>query len=83
MLKEIPIPNIQLPALDERGQLYCRIVETSQTLCRLGDALSKAGSNVERTRLERQMNALKRRMDEAISALYGVSEVVDRIEMPA
>jgi hypothetical protein len=83
VLKEIPIPRVQLPAMDERGQLYWKIVEVSQTLCRLGDALNRADSSVERTRLERQMTALKREMDAAISALYGVAGVVDRIELPA
>ena len=29
------------------------------------------------------MNALKREMDLAISTLYGITEVVDRIELPA
>lgn len=82
VLKEIPVPNFQLPAVDERGQLYWKIVETSQILCRLGSALSTADSSVERTRLERQMNALKREMDAAISALYGIADVIDRIELP-
>ena len=81
--KEIPVPNVQLPPADERGRLYSRVVETCQTLCRLGGVLDKADSTVERTRLERQMNALKREMDLAISTLYGITEVVDRIELPA
>ena len=83
MLKEIPIPNIQFPVADERGQLYRKIVKASQTLQRLGDALSNTDSIVERTRLERQMNALKREMDAEISILYGVTDVIDRIELPA
>ncbi|MFZ1238698.1 MAG: hypothetical protein WBR35_24805 [Anaerolineae bacterium] len=81
--KEIPVPNVQSPPTSERGQLYSKIVEACQTLCRLGGALDKADSTVERTRLERQMNALKREMDAAISTLYGITEVVDRIELPA
>jgi hypothetical protein len=83
VLKEIPIPNVQSPSVDERGQLYLKIVESSQTLCRLGNALNSADSSVERTRLERQMTALKREMDAAISALYGITDVIDRIELPA
>ena len=83
VLKEIPIPNIQFPVADERGQLYRKIVKASQTLQRLGDALSNTDSIVERTRLERQMNALKREMDAEISILYGVTDVIDRIELPA
>ena len=81
--KEIPVPNVQSPPTSERSRLYSRVVETCQTLCRLGGVLDKADSTVERTRLERQMNALKREMDLAISTLYGITEVVDRIELPA
>lgn len=81
--KKIPVPSVELSPMNERGQLYSRVVEVCQTLCRLGGALDKADSTVERTRLERQMNALKREMDAAISTLYGITNVVDRIELPA
>ena len=56
--KKIPVPSVELSPMNERGQLYSRVVEVCQTLCRLGGALDKADSTVERTRLERQMNAL-------------------------
>lgn len=83
VLKEIPVPSVELSPVNERGLLYSIVVETCQTLCRLGGVLDKVDSTVERTRLERQMNALKREMDAAISTLYGVTDVVDRIELPA
>ena len=83
VLKEIPVPNVQLAPANARSQLYSSVVEMCQTLCRLGGAADKADSTVERTRLERQMNALKREMDSAISTLYGVSDIIDRIELPA
>jgi hypothetical protein len=83
VLKAIPVPNIQLPSADRQSHLYAKIVETCQALCRLGGALDKTDSIAERTRLERQMSALKREMDAAIAALYGVSDVIDRIELPA
>jgi hypothetical protein len=83
VLKEIPVPSIELSFTNARSQLYASVVETCQTLCRLGAGLDKADSTTERTRLERQMNALKREMDAAISTLYGITDVVDRIELPA
>ncbi len=82
VLKEIPVPSIELSSTNARSQLYAGVVETCQTLCRMGAGLDKADSTTERTRLERRMNALKREMDAAISTLYGIMDVVDRIELP-
>ena len=56
VLKEIPVPSIQLAPANMRSQLYSNVVETCRTLCRLGAALDKADSTAEHTRLERQMN---------------------------
>jgi hypothetical protein len=83
VLKEVPVPAVQFPLTGERGQLYEKVAKACQTLCRLGVALDKVDSIAERTRLERQMSALKRDMDSAISALYGVSDVIDRIQLLA
>lgn len=83
VLKEIPIPHID-PATDSpRSRLYRNIVTANQDLHAVCRALDAATSTPERSRLERHRRTIKTRMNGMISQLYGIEQIVDRIELPA
>ncbi|MCP4357335.1 MAG: N-6 DNA methylase [Chloroflexi bacterium] len=82
VLKEIPIPNIDITTDNPRRQLYREITSTNQKLHHIGHTLNSAASASERKRLERQQRALKNKMDGMINQLYGIEHLIDQIELP-
>lgn len=82
VLKEIPIPNIDLTTDNPRSRLYREIVAANERLHTICRNLETAISASDRSRLERQMRAVKSQMDSQISQLYGIAAIIDQIELP-
>jgi hypothetical protein len=82
VLKEIPVPNIDVTTDNPRSQLYREIVAANQQLHTICRDLETTASASERNRLKRQKRTLKSKMDDQISQLYGIVPIIDHIELP-
>jgi hypothetical protein len=83
VLKTVPVPRIDFDdSEDRRTQHYHRIVDQCRNLCTLYQQLLTADAELDKISLQRNAAALKRQMDDRISELYGVSSLIDDIELP-
>jgi len=82
VLKQIPLPLIDLVADNERRHRYENIVSKCKQLCDICRLLDGNVSNAERVRLNRHRTYIKQTIDQDISALYDVSSIIERVELP-
>lgn len=82
VLKEIPIPYIDTTTDNPRIQLYQDIIAANQQLHTICRTLEVTRSGRDRSRLERQKRAVKNRMDTTISQLYGITSIINQVELP-
>ncbi len=83
VLKQIPIPQIDLTVDTQKRRIYENIVLKCKRLCDICASMVTTTTNAERVKLERSKAYLKQSMDAEVSALYGISEIIDRIELPS
>ena len=82
VLQQIPLPKVDLTIGSERRHLYESIVSKCKQLCDVCHLLDRSPSNAERVRLDRRQAYIKQAMDQEISALYGISNIIESVELP-
>lgn len=81
VLKEVPVPDIDFDTENDWLRLFREITDLSRQLCAdCRDMTGRIGSL--RVLLERRIEANKRVMDARISELYGIEDIIDRVELP-
>lgn len=86
VLKDIPVPDIdfeQQNGNNERLKAYNDIVAASKQICDIYYRLELGVSNRERLSLHRRAESTKRRMDVLISGLFGITNIINDIELPS
>lgn len=82
VLKEIPIPHIDTTTENLRHQMYRDIIRANQSLHSICRELDITTSQARRNQLERQLRAIKNNLNEMINRLYGIENIIDRVELP-
>lgn len=82
VLEEIPIPAIDFEREDERFENYERIVLLSRELCDDYPMVERATGS-RRATLQREILRKRNEMDRRISQLYGIEDIIDKIELPS
>jgi hypothetical protein len=82
VLGQIPMPKIDLTIDNQKHRLYESITLNCKLLCGACASIAGATTNAERTRLMRREQYLKQSLNTDISALYGISDIIDSIELP-
>lgn len=84
VLKDIPVPLINFDDPNgSRIEMYNAVIDSCREVCDINRSLAGVGlSQRERQRFDHRRRALKNRMDNIISNLYNISQIIDNIQLP-
>ncbi len=82
VLSDLPVSNIDFTTDNLRKHVHDEIVELTRQISNIGVELTGQLTDADRVSKERRFCTLKQQIDDKISGLYGIAEIINQIELP-